>query len=218
MSVESDERAIRPALTPRAPTIGVAAGARARAMARHVRPSRAGAGRAAALVLAALALAALPGASATDYAGDYALYSGYHSGRAPVALGIEEPGFDVTGGEVDVTKEGVLYARFHVRTPDAYLPTRASAVDYNSTYYTMFVLGGDATSERGAGGFFGGYKVAGDGTDPTEGVLFFGVRGATVSDDVVLGEELSTTRARGSLFLSAVVRKERERELDGKET
>jgi hypothetical protein len=63
----------------------------------------------------------------------------------------------------------------------------------------MFVLGGDAASERGEGGFFGGYKVAGDGTDPTEGVLFFGVRGATVSEDVVLGEELSTTRARGGL-------------------
>jgi hypothetical protein len=203
LSVESDERAIRPALTPRAPTIGVAAGARARAMARHIRPSRAGAGRAVALVLAALALAALPGASATDYAGDYALYSGYHSGCAPVALGIEGPGFNVTGGEVNVTKEGVLYARFHVRTPDAYLSTRASAdpatVNHDSTYYTMFVLGGDATSERGEGGFFGGYKVAGDGTDPTEGVLFFGVRGATVSEDVVLGEELSTNRTNGGL-------------------
>ena len=148
-------------------------------MARRVRQSRGAAPRAATLVLAALALAALPGASASDYAGDYALYSGYHSGCAPVALGIEEPGFNVTGGDVDVTKEGILYARFHVRTPDAYLnsTTRASAdpdaVAENSNYYTMFVLGGNATSERGAGGLFGGYKVAfDDGTDPTNGVLF----------------------------------------------
>jgi len=33
-----------------------------------------------------------------------------------------------------------------------------------------------------------------------------------------INKQSSTTRARGSLFLSAVVRKERERELDGKET
>ena len=99
----------------------------------------------------------------------------------------------MTGGDVDVTKEGILYARFHVRTPDAYLnsTTRASAdpdaVAENSNYYTMFVLGGDATSERGAGGLFGGYKVAfDDGTDPTNGVLFFGVRGATAAEDVLL--------------------------------
>ena len=163
-------------------------------MARRVRQSRGAAPRAATLVLAALALAALPGASASDYAGDYALYSGYHSGCAPVALGIEKPGFNVTGGDVNVNKEGILYARFHVRTPDAYLnsTTRASAdpdaVAENSNYYTMFVLGGDATSERGAGGFFGGYKVAfDDGTDPTNGVLFFGVRGATAAEDLLLG-------------------------------
>ena len=96
--------------------------------------------------------------------GDYALYSGYHSGCAPVALGIEEPGFNVTGGDVDVTKEGILYARFHVRTPDAYLnsTTRASAdpdaVAENSNYYTMFVLGGDATSAGAPVGSSAGTK------------------------------------------------------------
>ena len=175
-------------------------------MARSVRQPRGAAPRAATLVLAALALAALPGASASDYAGDYALYSGYHSGCAPVALGIEKPGFNVTGGDVNVNKEGILYARFHVRTPDAYLnsTTRASAdpdaVAENSNYYTMFVLGGNATSERGAGGLFGGYKVAfDDGTDPTNGVLFFGVRGATAAEDVLLGEEDPATRSRGGL-------------------
>ena len=149
-----------------------------------------------AAVFAACFLAsAFPRASASDYQGDYALYSGYHSGCEGVALGIEGPGLNVTNGDVVIDGNAthpevnrVLYARFHVRTPDVYQPSRLSGdqavVPENSLYYTLFVLGG--VGARGEGGYFGGFKASGNETEA--GLLFFGIRGADASGDSILAE------------------------------
>ena len=147
----------------------------------------------------------LPSARASDYDGDYALYSGYHSGCQAVKLGIEGPGVNVTGGVVETTTNvtdgsgvdatgSVLYARFHVRTPSSYQLTRLTqagaggGTPHTSKYYTLFTLGG--SGERGEGGYFGGFKAQ-SGAATETGILFFGQRGATPELDVVLSESSS---------------------------
>ena len=71
--------------------------------------------------------AALPRAAlASDYEGDYRLYSGYHSGCEEVSYGINRTASDLTGRDESFRDDRVFYARFHVLTPSAFNATDAS--------------------------------------------------------------------------------------------
>jgi hypothetical protein len=127
-------------------------------------------------VVAILLLAsALPGALASDYEGDYALYSGHHAKCSSVMYGVSQPAVQVSN--TAFRDDSIFYARFHVRTPYRFLPERPSdhsGSQPNSTTYNLFVFGGSDAVERGCDGWFGGVEA--DPHDSKRGYLFFGHR------------------------------------------
>ena len=129
-------------------------------------------------VVAILLLAsALPGALASDYEGDYALYSGHHAKCSSVMYGVSQPAVQVSSANTAFRDDSIFYARFHVRTPYRFLPERPSdhsGSQPNSTTYNLFVFGGSDANERGCDGWFGGVEA--DPNDSKRGYLFFGHR------------------------------------------
>ena len=101
-------------------------------------------------VVAILLLAsALPGALASDYEGDYALYSGYHAKCSPVMYGVSRPEVHAEHDSY-MRDDSIFYARFHVRTPYRFLPERPSdhnGSQPNSTTYNLFAFGGTSNTD-----------------------------------------------------------------------
>ena len=136
-------------------------------------------------VVAILLLAsALPGALASDYEGDYALYSGYHAKCSPVMYGVSRPEVHAEHDSY-MRDDSIFYARFHVRTPYRFLPERPSdhiGSQPNSTTYNLFAFGGTSNTDgRGCNGWLGGVEA--DPTDSKRGYLFFGHRDCSNSSD-----------------------------------
>ena len=104
-------------------------------------------------VVAILLLAsALPGALASDYEGDYALYSGYHAKCSPVMYGVSRPEVHAEHDSY-MRDDSIFYARFHVRTPYRFLPERPSdhnGSQPNSTTYNLFAFGGTSNTDGAA--------------------------------------------------------------------
>ena len=102
-------------------------------------------------VVAILLLAsALPGALASDYEGDYALYSGHHAKCSSVMYGVSQPEVQVPSANTTFRDDSIFYARFHVRTPYRFLPERPSdhsGSPPHSTTYNLFVFGGSDADE-----------------------------------------------------------------------
>ena len=112
--------------------------------------------------------------AASDYEGDYRLYSGYHSGCEEVSYGINRTASDLTGRDESFRNDSVFYARFHVLTPSAFNATDASGG--SSRTHNLFAFGGSSNSGRVCNGYFGGVVEDRTYAHGTRGRLFFAHR------------------------------------------
>ena len=134
-------------------------------------------------------------ALASDYEGDYRLYSGYHSGCEEVSYGINRTASDLTGRDESFRNDSVFYARFHVLTPSAFNATDASGG--SSRTHNLFAFGGSSNSGRVCNGYFGGVVEDRTYAHGTRGRLFFAHRGSCGSSPTMFLENGPGRRLSG---------------------